>query len=582
MLKFRETEAFAARKAWRYGGLAALTLVALGLRLWHLGRFELWVDEAATWWFARLAAAGRIGEQMALEPTPPLYYTLEGLWMRLAGESDLAMRLPSAFLGALTVPAVYFLGRTLRGQRAGWIAALLLAFHPLHVFYSREARAYPLLLLLCVLALAFFWRALESDSRRLWWYAGGLLLLACYAHFYALFLLAALGLAALLLAPTGRARWRAWLVLTLVGLGFAPYLWLTLPQLRGSGAAWSVEQLYRDFPAEGRLGRTLEMLWIGADYHPHLRQLDLAPPAPLLRFAALLVQAGLLAAAALGARQRGALRPVVYLLLAWLVPIVIPWAITRAGRAIFVSGRHDVYALGALVVLLALGGDTLWGWSRQGSAPRRRLAAAALVGVSLVLGVGVAQRLGALAAAPAPATHRATGQWLAAHAGPQDVVIAMGIRRLVSEHYLRLGRETPGAAVAMRSFPASTDNHPGWSDVPTLLTDEAALRREGLATGQALARQLPPEATVWILYRPYRRSAQAVSTTWLVDHHLYAGLQEAGWRRINALEDGAAARLRIAAYRRTGDGAEAQAGEGAKENRSAGQGVEPSRDGDRE
>ena len=51
--------------------LGALTAAAFALRAVHLTRFELFVDEAATWWFARLAAAGRLAEQMSLEPTPP-------------------------------------------------------------------------------------------------------------------------------------------------------------------------------------------------------------------------------------------------------------------------------------------------------------------------------------------------------------------------------------------------------------------------------------------------------------------------------------------------------------------------------
>ena len=57
------------RNEWLAVGLIAGG--ALALRLVQLTHFELWVDEAATWWFARLTAGGQIAEQIALEPTPP-------------------------------------------------------------------------------------------------------------------------------------------------------------------------------------------------------------------------------------------------------------------------------------------------------------------------------------------------------------------------------------------------------------------------------------------------------------------------------------------------------------------------------
>ncbi len=40
--------------------LGLITGGALALRLVHLTRFELWVDEAATWWFAQVTASGNM------------------------------------------------------------------------------------------------------------------------------------------------------------------------------------------------------------------------------------------------------------------------------------------------------------------------------------------------------------------------------------------------------------------------------------------------------------------------------------------------------------------------------------------
>ena len=520
--------------------LGVLTAAALALRLVHLSRFELFVDEAATWWFAGMIAAGGLSEQMSLEPTPPLYYALVGGLMKLFGESDFVLRLPSALFGAAAVPIVFGFGRALFSHRVGWIAALLLAVHPMHVFYSREARVYPLLLCLTMLTLWALWRALESNSRRAWVFFGAALLAVCYSHFYGLFLAGAAGLAILLWSRHGCARLRGVAALAVAMLAFAPYLVMTLPHLEASGAAWSIDTFYRDHPEEKRLGRVFEAQLIGADYHPYLRQLDRPPTPEPLRVASLLAQLVLLAAALRFAVVRGRLRELGFLAVGWLVPVLVPWAITLSGRALFHAGRHDVYVLGGLCVLLAAGLDSLL--ARDHAVVRsgrwRRLLAAAVVGA---VAAGAVFRLAALHRVPATASHRGAGEWIARHAGPGDRVLATGILRLVTEHYARLG----GSQAVFESFPASTDGHPGWSDVMTLIDDQDALHREARDRIGELGRELG-EGTLFLLLRPYERTEDAVSATWLVDRHILENLWHAGWRRVPEKSSG---EVRIDAYR---------------------------------
>ncbi len=512
-----------------------MTAAALALRLVHLTRFELFVDEAATWWFARLVAAGGLSEQMSLEPTPPLYYALLGGLMKLFGESDFVLRLPSALFGAAAIPIVFAFGRALFGHRAGWIAALLLSVHPLHVFYSREARVYPLLLCLTLLTLLALWRALGSDSTRAWVLFGTALVAVCYSHFYGLFLAAAAGLAILFWSRDGRARRRGASAVALAMLAFAPYLLMTMPHLKASGAAWSIDTFYRDHPEEKRLGRVFEAQLIGADYHPYLRQLDRPPTPEPLRVTSLLAQLALLAAALRFAVARGRLRELGFLAVGWLVPILVPWTITMSGRAIFHAGRHDVYVLGGLCVLLAAGLDGLL----AGGAKRwPRLLATVL---AVVIATGAVFRLAALHLVPPADSHRGVGEWLARHAGPDDRVMAMGILRLVTEHYARLG----GSEAAFESFPASTDGHPGWSDAMTLIDDQDALHREARDRIGALGRQMG-RGTLFLLLRPYERTASAVSATWLIDRHVLENLWHSGWRRV---PEASSAAVRIDAYR---------------------------------
>ena len=522
--------------------LGALTVAAFLLRAVDLTRFELWVDEAATWWFGRLTASGRLLEQIALEPTPPLYYGLIGGLMRLFGESDAVMRWPSVVFGALAVPLVWLAARTLVageiGRRASWIAAIWLTIHPLHVAYSREARVYPLLLVLTLALWILLWRALERDRTRDWVLVGVALLAACYSHLFGLFLGAAVGLAVVVFARTTAARLRGLMAAALAGLLFAPYLLLTLPQLRTSGAAWSVAALYRQFPGEKRIGRSLETQLVGAGYTAPMRQLD-APPTPTaLRLLSVAAQATLLLLGLGLALRTAERRAILFLAIGWLVPLLVPWLINRwmlrEGRAFYQPGRHDVYLLGFTAILLGLGAARLW----SSGAMRRALLAVLLILVT----AGAAHRLLALHRATPPSLHRAAGEHVADHAGPGDLVVAMGIRRLVTEHYARLA----GSEVPFVSFPASTDDHPGWSDTPTLLKNEQALFDEGRAVAAGWSRELPSGATLFVLLRPYQRTANAASETWLVDRHLLEHLRRAGWRPVPELESPAA---RTAAFR---------------------------------
>lgn len=518
--------------------LTALTLAALALRLVHLTRFELWVDEAATWHFAKLAVAGGILEQARLEPTPPLFYALVGVLMRLFGESDLVMRLPSTIFGALAVPLAFELGRRLWNRRAGWVGAVVMAVHPLHVFYSREARVYPLLLALTLLLFLLLWRALETDRTRLWIAFAAVLTLACFSHFLGLFLGATAGILILGWGRDTRTRLRGLAAAAVAGLLFAPYLLYTATHLGESGAAWSVERMYEVLPGERRLGRSLEMSMLGAHYSPFVRQVARPPTPPVLRLAALGVQGFLLVlavVAALAARRRSrddddppdALHRLAFLLVAWVGLILLPWVVSHV-HTFFQTGRHDVYALGMFAVLLGVGGDGLLRRARENRGWRM---AVVLVGVVLVAAVG--QRLLALHLVPAGERHRPTGERIARHAEPGDQVIATGIRRLVTEHYARLA----GSDVPFTSFPRSTDDHPGWSDVRTLLEDEPALAADGRERVAELARDLPPGATLFVLLGNYERSAAGVSADWHVDRHLVEPLAAAGWQRVAELED---------------------------------------------
>ena len=138
-------------RAWY--GLAAAILIAAALRLPGIGTWSLWADEAATAAFMTLDWWELIDPLARLETTPPTYYLALKAWTLVAGGSDAALRLPSALAGIGSVAVLWWLCRDAFGRRAAFWAAMTLAITGWHVFHSRDARVYALLVLAALLAL---------------------------------------------------------------------------------------------------------------------------------------------------------------------------------------------------------------------------------------------------------------------------------------------------------------------------------------------------------------------------------------------------------------------------------------------
>jgi uncharacterized membrane protein len=124
------------------------------------------------------AGARRVIRAVQLSDTsPPLYYLLLNLWTRVAGTSDLALRLFSVLWALAAFPLIWLLAERIGGRPAAFSSALLYALAPPSLYYSVEGRMYAML---WFLAVAFIWLTLrlhELGTRRatlaLWIIAGG-------------------------------------------------------------------------------------------------------------------------------------------------------------------------------------------------------------------------------------------------------------------------------------------------------------------------------------------------------------------------------------------------------------------------
>ena len=141
------------RQHWQV--ILLTTAVAAVLRMWGLGEWSLWVDEAHTWRDATMPFFGDGGfmdEQRRLYPLS--FLMLRFLFgVDVLGFDEWSLRLPFALIGIITVPLLAICGRRFVGPWSAVIAACLLAVNPWHIFWSQNARFYGMVVLGSVLVM---------------------------------------------------------------------------------------------------------------------------------------------------------------------------------------------------------------------------------------------------------------------------------------------------------------------------------------------------------------------------------------------------------------------------------------------
>jgi hypothetical protein len=168
------------RRGWEIAALAAILLLAAGLRLYAVQTANLWHDEfwtlelscgrdtahehlptdvllpslpgltsmtdAPPWW--------RLPGSLSQVTHPPLFFWLLRLWRDLLGSNDMATRLLPCIASVAGVALLYRVVLRLNGSVAALWAAALMALSGQQIFYAQEVRSYSLIVLLGVAALA--------------------------------------------------------------------------------------------------------------------------------------------------------------------------------------------------------------------------------------------------------------------------------------------------------------------------------------------------------------------------------------------------------------------------------------------
>src|SRR5215510_7180891 len=154
---------------------ASILALALVVRLLGIASRPIWYDEAFAILFSQKGPSAMLYGTLA--PTgagsadihPLGYYTLLWLWMKIFGDSLIAVRFLSILAGVVSVYLIYLIAlEALSNIRSAQLSMLLAALAPFPIHYAQEIRMYSFLSMWLLLATYSYQRGSKSGNWR-WW-----------------------------------------------------------------------------------------------------------------------------------------------------------------------------------------------------------------------------------------------------------------------------------------------------------------------------------------------------------------------------------------------------------------------------
>ena len=147
---------------------ACAALVTLAVTLWKIQVPSFWRDEAATQSATQRSFTGLVAMLGHVDVVHGSYYAVMWLEVRLAGHSELALRLPSALAMAAAAALITVTGRRLVSGRAGLAAGLTFAALPAVSWFAQDARPFALETAAAAAAGYFLVRLAGEGGRGRW------------------------------------------------------------------------------------------------------------------------------------------------------------------------------------------------------------------------------------------------------------------------------------------------------------------------------------------------------------------------------------------------------------------------------
>jgi hypothetical protein len=187
------------------GAITALIVFGIAAVAWipHLPD-SLWLDETLTYWVVKDGLVATLDRAVHYQ-SQAAYYALMWFWTRIAGTSEIALRLPSLLAAFGVCVALARLGRRLtRDRETGWLAVVVFVSGWNAFRESVDARSYmPGLFVLLIVTLGLV-RWIDEGRWREVWICGVLGALLPHLHVFYALVYPAFGLYAVLRWPGPR------------------------------------------------------------------------------------------------------------------------------------------------------------------------------------------------------------------------------------------------------------------------------------------------------------------------------------------------------------------------------------------
>lgn len=136
------------------------------LRLYNLNYASLWADEIYSLFSVHPSNSWYevLYWQRALQP--PLYFIVLWVWVKAFAFNEFYARLLSFIAGVLAIVVSGYLGRRVKNEWVGIGMAIVVAFAPIQIWYSLEARFYVFVYLFATLSLLIYYHLIITQKKK--------------------------------------------------------------------------------------------------------------------------------------------------------------------------------------------------------------------------------------------------------------------------------------------------------------------------------------------------------------------------------------------------------------------------------
>jgi mannosyltransferase len=168
------------RHLWLY--FLLIFLVNLVFKIVYLDFSSFWYDEIISVQSASLDF-GHIKHVSEWDKNPPFYYYCLSVWIKLLNNSEFCVRLLSVIFSSLAASVLFLVSNKYFNKITAIVSGLLFLSSDILFFYSHEARAYSLTLLLALLSSCIYFNLRDKQSWKNIILLGLINFLLIYTHY---------------------------------------------------------------------------------------------------------------------------------------------------------------------------------------------------------------------------------------------------------------------------------------------------------------------------------------------------------------------------------------------------------------